>query len=141
MSGAQWQRRALDNLKLGLRMVGNCSVGARNQNPVLCKITKCSLSAEPGVREMESVAHSTGSICTSTSRGSNALFWPPQAPGKHTTHRYTCRQNMHIHQIKIIKQIKTAKPIWPTPETCILLIRYPGVSYVLENFYCNQVWL
>lgn len=35
-------RRALDTLELGLRMVGSCSVGARNQNPALCKINKCS---------------------------------------------------------------------------------------------------
>jgi hypothetical protein len=38
-------------------------------------------------------------ICNSSCRGSNALFWPLRTPGTHMAHRYTCRQNTHTREV------------------------------------------
>lgn len=40
----------------------------------------------------------------SSSRGSNALFWPDWTPGKHIIHKHTCRQNNSYTQNKSLKK-------------------------------------
>lgn len=35
-----------------------------------------------------------------SSKKSNTLFCPPQAPSKHVLHRHTHMQNTHIHKLK-----------------------------------------
>lgn len=46
----------------------------------------------------------------SSSRGSDTLLWPPQAPCTHMVHILTCSHNTHTHKIKIIKTLKREKP-------------------------------
>lgn len=38
-------------------------------------------------------------ICDSSTRGTNTLFWSPQA-GMRMVYRYICRQKIHAHKIK-----------------------------------------
>lgn len=37
-------------------------------------------------------------ICKSRARGTEALLWPPQAPGIRVVCRHTCRQKVHTHK-------------------------------------------
>lgn len=37
-------------------------------------------------------------ICNSISRCSDAPFWPLEGTSIHVVHRYTCRQNTHVHK-------------------------------------------
>lgn len=39
--------------------------------------------------------------CNSKSRGFDPFFWPLQTLGTYTLHRHICRQNTHIHKIKM----------------------------------------
>jgi hypothetical protein len=57
----------------------------------------------------------------SSSRNSNALFWPPWAPSIHVLHTPTCIQTIHTHKVKIkimhcsqclvIHKIQIVKPL------------------------------
>ena len=39
-------------------------------------------------------------VCNSSPRGSDILFWPPWIPGIHMVHRHTCKQNIYIYKVK-----------------------------------------
>ena len=42
-------------------------------------------------------------MCKSSSRVSNAIFWPRQAPGRQVMYRHTHKQSTHTHKIKVSK--------------------------------------
>lgn len=51
--------------------------------------------------------------CSSSSRCSDILFWPPQAAGTYVVHIHTLRYNINTHTNKNKKEKNKGKPAKP----------------------------
>lgn len=70
--------------------------GAQRDGSVV-KITSCS-SRGPEFTSQAKLKWGLTILCNLSSKGSNALLQPLQAPGMNIMHRYTCRQNTYRHK-------------------------------------------